>query len=91
MRMIQAADGRLHQLSGDSLPELFMFYTGTPLTGAHLAEVLMNPRKAAGVPLVPSISGWLTKRDAFYIVLGMIAFRLIMLLADESFRTLVVD
>ena len=89
--MIQAADGRLHQLSGGSLPDSVGLYSGVPLTGAHVADVLLNPRKAAGVPLFPSTPGWLTKRDAFYIVLGMIAFRLIMLLADESFRTLVVD
>lgn len=88
--MVQAADGRLHQLSGNALPDSIGLYSGTSLTGAHVADVLLNPRKATGVPLIPSSPGWLTKRDAFFIVLGMMAFRLIVLLSDETFRSLVV-
>lgn len=80
--MVQTANGHLHHLQGVNLPDSISLYSGVPYRGAHLAEVLLSPKEAKGTPLLPVESGWLTKRDAFFVVLGMFFFRLIALLAE---------
>jgi hypothetical protein len=80
--MVQTANGRVHFLNGPNLPDSISLYSGVPLRGAHLAEVLLSPKEANGVPLLPEQRGWLGKRDAFFLVLGMVFFRLILSLAD---------
>ena len=80
--MVQTPEGRLHHLQGTKLPDSISLYSGVPYSGAHLAEVLLSPKDAKGIPLLPAESGWLTKRDAFFVVLGMFCFRLIWLLAE---------
>jgi hypothetical protein len=47
-----------------------------------MAEVLLSPKEAKGAPLLPEQRGWLGKRDAFFIVLGMVFLRVITSLAD---------
>jgi hypothetical protein len=80
--MVQTANGRVHYLDGENLPDSISLYTGFPYRGAHMAEVLMSPKEAKGVPLWSEPSGWLSKRDAFFIVLGMVFLRVIVSLAD---------
>ena len=80
--MVQAADGRLHYLDGRNLPDSVGLFSGIPYRGAHMAEVLLSPKEAKGTPFLANQSGWLNKRDAFFIVLGMFFFRLIMALAE---------
>ena len=80
---IQAADGRLHHLEGRALPESFTFYSGVPYSGAHLAEVLLNPEDAKASPILPT-SGWISKRDAFFLLLGMFVFGLIFFLSEHT-------
>lgn len=75
--MVQSADGRLHHLQGDRLPDSISLYSGVPHSGAHLAEVLLSPKDAKGTPLLPAASGWISKRDAFFVALGFFFFRLI--------------
>jgi hypothetical protein len=80
---IQAADGRLHHLEGRDLPESFTFYSGVPYSGAHLAEVLLNPKDAKASPILPT-NGWISKRDAFFLALGVFIFNVITHLAEEA-------
>ncbi len=82
--MVQTADGKVHQLMGGNLPDSISLYTGVPHSGAHAAEVLLSPKNAPGKPFFTDQSGWLNKRDAFFVVLGMFCFRLIAALADSA-------
>lgn len=78
---VQTAEGRLYHLSGKDLPDSISLYSGAPYTGAHLAEVLLNPRSAFGIPLVAQ-TGFLRARDAFFVGLGMFFLGLILTLAE---------
>ena len=86
--MVQAADGRLHHLSGATLPDSISLHTGVPYHGAHVAEVLLSPKNAQGIPLLPSPTRWLGKRDALFLVFGMFSFWLIVSLAERAAQTL---
>ena len=79
--MVQSADGRLHHLDGKRLPDSISLYSGVPHSGAHLAEVLLSPKDAKGTPL-PTMRGWISKRDACFMGLGIFCVRLIALLAE---------
>ena len=79
---VQVANGRLHYLQRKSLPDSISLYCGVPYRGVHLAEVLLSPKEAKGTPFLADHRGWLNKRDAFNIVLGMFFFQLISLLAE---------
>ncbi len=80
--MVQSADGKLHYLQGKNLPDSISLYSGVPYSGAHLAEVLLSPKDAKAIPLLPAASGWISKRDAFFVALGFFFFRLIAILAE---------
>ena len=86
--MVQATDGRVHYLEGGDLPDSISLYSGVSHSGAHLAEVLLSPKNAKAVPLLPAPSGWLSKRDAFFVVLGFFFFKLISLLAQGAAQVL---
>ena len=81
--MVQSGDGRLHHLTGRTLPDSMTFYTGIPYSGAHLAEVLLNPKDAVGSPLLANPKEMLHKRDAFVLLLGLFAYHLIRALAES--------
>ena len=70
---IQAADGRLHHLEGRDLPDSITLHSGVAYRGAHLAEVLLNPENAKASPVLPT-TGWISKWDAFLLVLGGFLF-----------------
>ena len=80
---VQAADGRLHHLDGRDLPDSISLYSGVSYRGAHLAEVLLNPKDAKASPILPT-TGWISKRDAFFLTLGFFTFSLITYLAEET-------
>ncbi len=80
---VQAADGRLHHLDGPDLPDSISLYSGVSYRGAHLAEVLLNPKNASASPILPT-TGWISKRDAFFVALGFFIFSLIRFLAEET-------
>jgi hypothetical protein len=80
---VQAADGRLHRLEGRDLPDSISLYSGVSYRGAHLAEVLLNPKNAKASPILPT-TGWISKRDAFFLVLGFFFFSLVRFLAEET-------
>jgi len=80
---VQAADGRLHRLEGRDLPDSISLYSGVAYRGAHLAEVLLNPEDAKASPILPT-TGWISKRDAFYLVLGFFFFSVVQFLAEET-------
>ena len=82
--VVQAADGRLHHLSGGQLPDSISLYTGAPYHGAHLAEVLLSPKEAKGVPLLTNGKRLIGSRDAFFLVFGMFSFWLIATLAERA-------
>jgi hypothetical protein len=73
--MVQAADGRLHCVEGNDLPDSISLYSGVSYRGAHLAEVLLNPKDAKAWPILPT-AGWISKRDAFFLVLGFFFLQL---------------
>lgn len=79
---VQAADGRLHHLDGKNLPDSISLYSGVSYRGAHLAEVLLNPKEAKASPIVPA-EGWISKRDVGFLLLGFFIFRVIAALAEE--------
>lgn len=81
--MVQSPDGRLHHLQGRFLPDSISLYSGVPYSGAHLAEVLLNPKDAKAAPLLPAPVGWLSSRDAFFIVLGIFFYKVIGSLAEQ--------
>ena len=81
--MLQAADGRLHHLDGRDLPDSISLYPGVSYCGAHLAEVLVNPKNASASGILPT-TGWIPKRDAFFVALGFFFFSLIDFLAGET-------
>lgn len=85
--MVQAADGRLHKVDGKNLPDSISLYSGVPYEGGHLAEVLLNPKKVKA-SLVLSTSGWISKRDVFYLVLGMFSWHVISRLAEATAHAL---
>ena len=80
---VQAADGRLHEIDGRDLPDSISLYSGVTYRGAHLAEVLLNPKDAKASPVLPT-TGWISKRDAFFLVLGFFFFRVVRSLAEET-------
>ena len=80
---IQAADGRLHHLEGRDLPDSITLHSGVSYRGAHLAEVLLNPKDAKASPILPT-TGWVSKRDVFFLVLGVFIFNLITHLAEAT-------
>ncbi len=85
--MVQSADGRLHKVEGKNLPDSISLYSGVPYEGAHLAEVLLNPKKVKA-SLVLATSGWISRRDIFYLVLGMFLWQVIALLAEATVSAL---
>ena len=82
--MLQAADGRVHQLMGDALPESMTLFTGAPYTGAHLAEVLLNPSGVRAIPLGAPPKGWIAKRDIWVGLVAIFFFLLITGLVESS-------
>jgi hypothetical protein len=82
--MVQSADGRVHFLTGKDLPDSISLYSGLPYRGAHLAEVLLNPKGAKATSLLPNATGWLSRRDAFILLFGMFTFWLIHRLAEAT-------
>ena len=81
--MVQAADGRVHQLEGTDLPDSISLFSGVTYRGRHLAEVLLNPKVAKASPILPT-SGWISKRDAFFLVLGFFLFHVIASLGEAT-------
>lgn len=81
---IQAADGRLHFIDDKDLPDEIKLHSGVAYRGAHLAEVFLNPKHAQASPSLPSGSGLVSKRDVFFMVLGMFVFGLIFFLSENA-------
>ena len=81
---IQAADGRLHFIEGNDLPDEIKLHSGVAYRGAHLAEVFLNPKHAKASPSLPASSGWVSTRDAFFLMLGMFVFGLIFFLSEHA-------
>ena len=81
---VQTSCGKLHLLQGDDLPETFVLKTGTLYSGAHAADVLLSPKRAFGLPVLPHTKHVVTKRDAFFLLLGIFAFHLLRTLAESA-------
>lgn len=80
--MVQSKDGRLHSLMKEKLPDTLTLHSGVPLRGAHMAEVLLSPEKAKGIPWNSDPKAWIGKRDAFYLVFGLFMSQVILALAE---------
>jgi hypothetical protein len=64
---VQAADGKLHVITGTDLPEAMVTSAGDSHTGQHLAQILL--RKDGG-SLVKTLQSF-TWRDAAYVAIGL--------------------
>lgn len=82
--MVQPADGQVQYISGDRLPDSISLYTGTPYTGEHLAEVLLRPESAKGVPLEATPPSRSFTREVLLVVFGFFLCRLVEFLAEEA-------
>ena len=82
--MVQPADGQVQHISGDRLPDSISLYTGMPYTGEHLAEVLLRPESAKGVPLEATSPSRSFTRDVLLVVFGFFLCRLLEFLAEEA-------
>ena len=70
---IQATCGRLHILTGDKLPDALVTSAGQGHKGAHVGQILMNPKKLKevnGVSFEPD-RRWPCSRDAIQWLLGI--------------------
>ena len=68
---VQAADGRLHVITGRYLPDFIQTNTGTGFKGVHLAQILLSPKKVTPVYVPPTCRPWLTGRDVLHMVIGV--------------------
>jgi len=89
MLNVQDAEGKTHVLTGKRLPDSIDVSTGTPYAGAHLCEVLLSPKKAKAIPLRAEPAWSLSMRDGCFLMLGMIAFGVILSLAEAFVQALV--
>lgn len=80
--VVQAADGKLHYLTGKQLPEYICLHTGDLYSGAHLAEVLLRPGIASLMSLPIGQQRWPSIRDVFHIALGMFIMLLLRTLVE---------
>ena len=80
---IQAADGRLHHLEGSKLPDSMTFHSGAAYRGAHLGEIMLNAENVKASLALPT-DGWVSKRDAFFLLVGMFVFGLIFFLSEHT-------
>lgn len=75
---LQAADGRLHVITGDKLPDAMVTNAGHGHRGAHMAQILLKPNKIG--PITRLWNGrefepdrrWPTSRDAIQWIIGML-------------------
>ena len=81
--MVQAADGKLHDISGDRLPDA-MRSTGPTLHGCAHGRSVCQPAKCYGIPLFAEPFWLFQKRDAFFLGLGMFILVLIHALAESA-------
>ena len=86
--MVQDSQGRVHWLDGDKLPESMTLHTGVPYSGAHLAEVLLSPRKAKAIPLSTAPTWRPSLQNGIYLVMGMVFFGVIRALIEASVQSL---
>ena len=87
--VVQDAEGRVHWLSGDKLPESITLHTGHAYRGAHLAEVLLNPKKAKAIPLSAAPTWSPSPQNVLYLVAGMVFYGVIRALIEASIQSLV--
>ena len=78
---MQSTGGKSHPSQEKTFHEAITFDRSVPHSGEHLVEMLLSPKNAN--PFL-STDGWLSKRDVFFMVLGIFFLRLINFLADET-------
>lgn len=71
---IQANDGRLHILQGDSLPYYLQTCTGTGHRGVHIAQILLDPNRKANRLSLRERDPWPNSRDLFMTIIGIMSF-----------------
>ena len=81
IHIVQSTGGELHPSQERTSHRSISFDGGVPNSGEHLVEMLLSPKNANSFL---STDGWLSKRDVFFMVLGVFFLRLINFLADEA-------
>jgi hypothetical protein len=71
---VQALDGRLHIVTGDRLPDMIQTCAGEGYRGAHLAQILVNPKSLRRKYIAPLAMPYPTGRDLFNVGLGFVGF-----------------
>ena len=80
--VVQSADGRVHLLTKEKLPDAINLYTGDVHSGEHTAEVLLNPKPPHRLRDIPK--GWPEGRDLLHVVIGFLLLCGIELLIDAA-------
>ena len=80
---VQAADGHLHHITGNRLPEFIYTCTGQGHKGSHLAQILLSPQSSRKSPYEPPVVRiWPTWRDVVHVVIGFSAVGLLNFIAS---------
>lgn len=75
---VQVPNGRLYVLRDDQLPDYIQTCAGEGYTGAHLAQILLNPKSLSERNFIPAVATpYPTLRDLFNAGLGVVCFLLV--------------
>ncbi len=69
--MVQSAQGKVFWLRGTDLPDSITLCTGEVYHGEPLAQILLRPKNAIGIPVVFQSGRWPSYRDVFHFLLGL--------------------
>ncbi len=83
---VQASDGRLYVVRGDSLPDAIQTNCGTAYKGDHLAQILLKPGAISARSYELGSSGpWPNGRDALNFALGFLGTVVLRFVASLTF------
>lgn len=79
---IQDRFGRMHIVTGDSLPDLFVVQLRQEKRGGSIAEILLNNKPTEKLPFWPEIVPWPSGRDAIQWIGGLVVGMFLLGLLD---------
>ena len=80
--MVQAADGRVHQLEGERLPDSITIYTSNPNHRGSADILLGSPPSPSVRAFVTSFLNGARARDLSFMLLGMFVITVLITVAD---------
>jgi hypothetical protein len=71
---VQTHTGRLYVLTGNLLPDFIQTCAGVGYKGAHLAQILLNPKSISTRPFAaPETRTWPSARDIAHVAIGIMS------------------